>query len=81
MIMGGITKSIILAEPTQAKKYGSTTVSPNKSSNDTQYHTLQAGETVFRVSKSYGVTVEEIVRWNNIKNFVVIVGQRLVVKK
>ena len=81
MIMGGVTKSTVLAEPTQAKKYGSTTVSSNKSSNDTQYHTLQAGETVFRVSKSYGVTVEEIVRWNNIKNFVVIVGQRLVVKK
>lgn len=81
MIMGGVTKPIVYAEPTQVKKYGSTTISSNNSSNDTQYHTLQAGETVFRVSKSYGVTVEELVKWNNIKNFVVIVGQRLVVKK
>ena len=53
----------------------------NSPSNTNQYHTLQIGETVYRVSKIYGVTVDEIVKWNNIKNFAVIVGQRLLVKK
>ena len=80
MIMGGVTKPAVYTEPAPTKTYSSTTVSSNNS-NNTQYHTLQAGETVFRVSKLYGVTVDEIVRWNNIKNFAVSVGQRLVVKK
>ena len=81
MIMGGVTKSTVNTEPTPAKKYSSITVSPSSGSNNTQYHTLQAGETVFRVSKLYGVTVDELVKWNNIKGFAVNVGQRLVVKK
>jgi membrane-bound lytic murein transglycosylase D len=81
MIMGGTTKPAVYAEPTPTKSYSTTTVSQSNNNNNTQYHTLQPGETVFRVSKLYGVTVEEIVRWNNIKGFAVSVGQRLVVKK
>lgn len=80
-IMGGITKPAVYPEPTPTKTNSSTTVSQSNNSNNPQYHTLQAGETVFRVSKLYGVTVDEIVRWNNIKGFAVSVGQRLVVKK
>jgi membrane-bound lytic murein transglycosylase D len=79
--MGGVTKPVVLAEPTPTKTYSNTTVSQSSNNNNTQYHTLQAGETVFRVSKLYGVTVDEIVKWNNIKGFAVSVGQRLVVKK
>ena len=81
MIMGGVTKPTVYAQPTTTRTHSSTTVSSSSGSNNTQYHTLQAGETVFRVSKLYGVTVDELVRWNNIKGFAVIVGQRLVVKK
>jgi membrane-bound lytic murein transglycosylase D len=80
-IIGGITKPAVYPEPTPTKTNSNATVSQSNNSNNTQYHTLQAGETVFRVSKLYGVTVDEIVRWNNIKNFAVSVGQRLVVKK
>lgn len=78
MILGGTTKPA--TTPTQilppTKKYNA----PITQSNS-QYHILQAGETVFRLSKLYGVTIEEIVKWNNIKGFAVSVGQRLVVKK
>ena len=77
IIIGGITKATSYTEPNPTKWHGSTTIS----SSSPQYHVLQTGETVFRLSKLYGVTVEEIVKWNNIKNFTVIVGQRLVVKK
>lgn len=45
------------------------------------YHTMKAGETVFRVSKIYGVTVDQLVKWNNLKNFSVSVGQKLLIKK
>ncbi len=81
MILGGATKPVVYSEPTSTKRYNSTTVSSSNGNNNFQYHTLQAGETVFRVSKLYGVTVDELVRWNNIKGFAVSVGQRLVVKK
>ncbi len=81
VIMGGVTKPAVYAESSPTKTYNNTTVSSNSVNNNTQYHTLQAGETVFRVSKLYGVTVDEIVKWNNIKGFAVSVGQRLVVKK
>ena len=73
VIIGGNTTPAVYAEPTLTKTYSG--------SNNSQYHILQAGETVYRVSKIYGVTVAEIVKWNNIRNFAVIVGQRLVVKK
>jgi membrane-bound lytic murein transglycosylase D len=54
----------------------------NITTNNTyKYHVLKAGETVFRVSQLYGVTVEEVVRWNNIKNFAVVTGQKIVIKK
>lgn len=81
VIKGGVTKPAVYAEPTSTKTHISPTASSSNSTNNTQYHTLQVGETVFRVSKLYGVTIDEIVRWNNIKNFAVSVGQRLVVKK
>ena len=82
LIMGGVTKPVVYTEPTPSKTYSSnTTVTSSNGNNNTQYHTLQAGETVFRVSKMYGVTVDELVKWNNIKGFAVSVGQRLVVKK
>ncbi len=68
--------AIITQTPPTTKTY----TAPVTQSN-TQYHTLQAGETVFRLSKLYGVTIDDIVKWNNIKGFAVSVGQRLVVKK
>jgi membrane-bound lytic murein transglycosylase D len=78
VILGGNTKptTTIAQTPPPTKTY----TAPVTQSN-TQYHTLQAGETVFRVSKLYNVSVDDIVRWNNIKGFAVSVGQRLVVKK
>ncbi|MES2517479.1 MAG: LysM peptidoglycan-binding domain-containing protein [Bacteroidota bacterium] len=69
VILGGNTKPNV-SELTQTNL-----------SNNYQYHTLKAGETVFRVSQIYGVTVDEVVKWNNIKNFAVSVGQKLVIKK
>jgi membrane-bound lytic murein transglycosylase D len=75
VILGGNTKpATVLTQTTPTKTNPPVAVTM-------QYHTLQAGETVFRVSKLYGVSVEDIVKWNNIKGFAVSVGQRLIVKK
>lgn len=42
-------------------------------------HTVQAGETLFSISREYNITVDELRRWNNIRNNTIIVGQRLAV--
>jgi LysM repeat protein len=42
-------------------------------------HVVQAGETVFRIARQYGVSVQQIRNWNNLKNDVIEVGQQLVV--
>ena len=70
----------IVSTPSPTKTY-TAPVTQNSNPSNPQYHTLQAGETVFRVSKLYNVSVDDIVKWNNIKGFAVSVGQRLVVKK
>jgi membrane-bound lytic murein transglycosylase D len=80
VIIGGETN------PTTVVYSGASPTKTNRNSsalfrNNVQYHTIQAGETVFKLSKIYGVSEDEIVKWNNLKNFWVIVGQRLVVKK
>ena len=44
-------------------------------------HTVAAGEGLYGISKTYGVTVEEIKKWNNMTSNAIDVGQVLVVKK
>lgn len=44
-------------------------------------HTVAAGEGLYSISKTYGVTVEEIKQWNNMTSNAIDVGQVLVVKK
>jgi membrane-bound lytic murein transglycosylase D len=52
----------------------------NKSSETPQgfkTHTVASGETLFRISQTYGVEIEEIKRLNNMSGNTVSVGQRL----
>lgn len=42
-------------------------------------HVVQAGETVYRIARQNGVSVQQIREWNNLKNDVIEVGQQLVV--
>ena len=41
-------------------------------------HVVQAGETIFRIARQNGVSVQQIRQWNNLKNDVIEVGQQLV---
>lgn len=44
-------------------------------------HEVAAKETMFSISKKYGVTVDEIKQWNNLSNNALSVGQQLTIKK
>lgn len=43
------------------------------------YHEVLPGETLFRLSRTYGVKVDEIKAWNNLGDDLIEVGQQLVV--
>ncbi|GAB3887330.1 lytic transglycosylase domain-containing protein [Spirosoma agri] len=45
------------------------------------YHTVVKGETMFRISKQYGVTIEQIQAWNNLTDNTVKEGQRIKIQK
>ncbi len=45
------------------------------------YHTVQRGETLERIAQRYGVSIEDLKKWNNLKSNRIVSGQRLVVKK
>ena len=71
---GAVSKS-------QPAASGSSTVD-EKVSEEIVYHTVQKGETMFRISKQYGVTVEQIQSWNQLSGGGVNVGQQLkIIKK
>lgn len=42
-------------------------------------HVVQAGETIFRIARQNGVSVQQLRQWNNLKNDVIEVGQQLIV--
>ncbi len=43
------------------------------------YHTVVSGETLYRLSRNYGVTIAQLKKWNNLTGNIIVVGQRLVV--
>ncbi|MEQ8809546.1 MAG: LysM peptidoglycan-binding domain-containing protein, partial [Imperialibacter sp.] len=45
------------------------------------YHTVEAGQTLYAISRQYDVSVEEIKRLNNLTSNELSTGQQLVVKK
>jgi LysM repeat protein len=44
------------------------------------YHFVESGETLYSISKAYGVTVEQIRFWNTLSSNQINVGQRLKVR-
>ena len=44
-------------------------------------HTVEKGETLYRLSKQYGVSVEDLKAWNNMTDNTIHVGQQVVVSQ
>lgn len=41
------------------------------------YHTVNKGETLYRICVNHNVTVENVMKWNSMKDFIVFPGQQL----
>jgi LysM repeat protein len=50
-------------------------------STDGIVHTVEAKETMFSISRKYGVTTDELKNWNNLADNTLSIGQTLVIKK
>lgn len=74
----------ILEKQTQLKNESKSKSSPSKQAVTAkkQYHTVQKGETLFRISEKYGISVEELCKLNGIaKGQPVRAGQKLLVSE
>lgn len=46
-----------------------------------QTHRVQAGETVYSISRMYGITEEDLINWNNLGNDTIYINQELIVEE
>jgi len=48
-------------------------------SNTPKYHLVQSGEALGRIAAKYGITLEQLKKWNNLTNDLIHPGQQLIV--
>jgi len=53
----------------------------NNQQGEMKFHVVEKGETTFAISKKYGVTVDQIKEWNNLPDYNLKLGQRIIVGK
>ena len=64
-----------------AESAGEATAEPNPKADEFAEHTVQPGDTVYQISRTYGVTVEQLLAWNGKKDATLSPGEVLKVKK
>ena len=71
----------VKAAPVNQSKVSATAKSATGAKETVRYHTVAKGETMYRISQQYGVTIEQIKEWNNLKDTGVQVGQKIKLNK
>jgi membrane-bound lytic murein transglycosylase D len=61
---------------TIAKKLGKL---PSNKESTGQYYLVKKGDNLSGISKKYGVTVNEILKWNNLSNTKLVIGKKLII--
>lgn len=62
------------------KGTASTTATQPLSGKDTISYTVLAGDSVWLIAHKHGVTMDELIKWNNIKNYTIHPGQKIIVE-
>lgn len=52
-----------------------------KQLDNVEYHTVQAGETLFAISRKYGKSVDQLKQLNNLADYTLSVGQKIIVNE
>lgn len=71
----GVSSGDEAAIPQSETKAASTT------NGEALYHTVAAGESMYQISRKYGVTIKDIMQWNNKGDFNVSLGEKLLIRK
>lgn len=77
----------ILLKPSVAKLVSNTNVEVNTTPGNmsaqsaSKIHEVQPKESLFAISRKYGVTVEQLKEWNNLKSNYVRAGEQLIISK
>ena len=53
----------------------------SRGSNKPNYYRVERGDTLWKISREYGVTVRQLKDWNDLVGSVLSIGQRLIVNK
>ncbi|MEJ8756358.1 LysM peptidoglycan-binding domain-containing protein [Pontibacter sp. H259] len=54
---------------------------PAQTITEDTYHTVATGESMYQISRKYGVTIKDVMEWNNKSDFNVKPGEKLLIKK
>ena len=65
---------------TADKQAGSATAKSEKPAKE-RVHVVKKGEGLWDISRQYGVTIEDIVRWNDLKDTKIRIGDKLIIRK
>ncbi len=72
-----VTPTPVVVQPTKVVTKPSTSTA----TGSTAFHVVQPSETLYSISRKYGVTVQQVQEWNGLSNNNVRLGQKLVIKK
>ncbi|NID11798.1 LysM peptidoglycan-binding domain-containing protein [Fibrivirga algicola] len=67
--------------PRPERLVNSIRVETPKTNGRSYYHVVQRGQTVYRVALINKVSVQNVMRWNNLTNYTIEIGQRILIRK
>ncbi|NDK57699.1 LysM peptidoglycan-binding domain-containing protein [Pontibacter fetidus] len=67
--------------PAKTQQAPATQEAPVQTITADTYHTVEAGESMYQISRKYGVTIKDIMDWNKKADFNVKPGEKLLIKK
>ena len=67
----GLKEGMVIKVPYSGRKEKS------KINNGNEFHIVKAGETLYGISRTYDVTVDQIMEWNSLKSSALNIGQKL----
>ncbi|MDG3142427.1 LysM peptidoglycan-binding domain-containing protein [Streptococcus suis] len=70
-------QQVIVKPATTAK---STATSQTSSGSPAKTYTVKAGDSVWLIAHNYGISMDDLIKWNNIKNYTIHPGQQVIVK-
>jgi len=72
-------ESVPADPPAFEKPFAQAEPFPDMDKGSPIYHHVKPGDTLFRVSRQYGVQVDQIKDWNHLRDTIIEIGQKLIV--